>query len=472
MTLDAAASRSGASGGAATQPAPVPSIRARLANALAVWSLIWGLAVGAAAWVAASHEVDELLDDTLQASAELLLALTEGKPIPGVPVTPISSERVAADAPRYAWQRVSTQGEVLSRSGRAPAQAWHLTPTAGFGRAAGWRVYGLAIAQQGQMLYVGQSDDERVEARLEVTLAAGLAGLAVGILGHVWLRARVRRELQPLQSLCDQLDAFDWRRTQQRPDLGPAQRSELQPVLRAIEDLASRLSQHLATEQAFVAHAAHALRTPLAGIDAQLAVAVKESPEALRERLQRVRGGAARLQAVVAALMSLFRSDGELLRRPIQLTPLLERLPVPRLQVEARQTAPVQADEDLVAAALMNLLDNAVRHGAQRVWIEATEPQRITVRDDGPGVSGPRREQLRAALAAQSYEGATGLGLMLADRVARAHGGQLRLPATDSGFEVLLDLGLPLPSLQPTLVNRHRPAPHERSEDKPDHPCR
>lgn len=449
MRPESAARPPNASGGAALRPAPVPSIRARLANALAIWSILWGLAVGAAAWLAAAHEVDELLDDTLKASAELLLALTVGNAAHPTPIAPAAGDQGAAHEPRYAWQRVSAQGEVLSRSGHAPEKAWHLTPTAGFAPAGGWRVYGLAATQHGQMLYVGQSDEERVEARLEVTLAGGLAGLAVGILGHLWLRSRVRRELQPLQSLCDQLDAFDWRRAQQHPDLGPAQRSELQPVLRAIEDLASRLSQHLATEQAFVAHAAHALRTPLAGIDAQLAVAVKESPEALRERLQRVRGGAARLQAVVAALMSLFRSDGELLRKPIELAPLLERLPVPRLQVEARQTAPVHADEDLVAAALMNLLDNAVRHGAQRVWIEATAPQRITVRDDGPGVSGTRRDQLREALAAQSYEGATGLGLMLADRVARAHGGQLQLPPADRGFELWLDLG-PVPALATT----------------------
>lgn len=436
--------------------ARVPSIRARLANALVVWSVIWGLAVGAAAWLAAAHEVDELLDETLQSSAELLLTLTEGAVSPAAPPASAATVRAAADMPRYAWQRVSAQGEVLARSTRAPAQAWRATPTAGFGRAGGWRVYGLAVPQHGQMLYVAQSNSEREEARLQVTLAAGLAGMAVGILGHVWLRARVRRELQPLQSLCDQLDAFDWRRAALRPDLGPAQRSELQPVQRAIEDLASRLSQHLATEQAFVAHAAHALRTPLAGIDAQLAVAIKESPEALRDRLQRVRGGAARLQAVVAALMSLFRSDGELLRKPIDLAPLLERLPVPRLQVECRQTAPLQADEDLLAAALMNLLDNAVRHGAQRVWIEALAPQQVAVRDDGPGVSPARREQLQAALAAQSCDGSTGLGLMLADRVARAHGGHLSLPPTEPGFEVRLDFG-PVPLLPAPELTANRP---------------
>ncbi|MBC7726348.1 MAG: hypothetical protein H7242_01845, partial [Microbacteriaceae bacterium] len=55
---------------------PVPSIRTRLANALVAWAVVWGLAVGAAVWLAATREVDELLDDGLRSSAELMAAIT------------------------------------------------------------------------------------------------------------------------------------------------------------------------------------------------------------------------------------------------------------------------------------------------------------------------------------------------------------------------------------------------------------
>ena len=63
--------------------------------------------------------------------------------------------------------------------------------------------------------------------------------------------------------------------------------------------------------------------------------------------------------------------------------------------------------------------------------------------DDGPGVTPERREALQAALDAQAYDGVPGLGLMLADLVARAHGGRLRLPAPagDKGFAVELSFG-------------------------------
>jgi signal transduction histidine kinase len=67
--------------------------------------------------------------------------------------------------------------------------------------------------------------------------------------------------------------------------LAPATHAELQAVQDAITALGRRLSQRVASERAFTAHAAHALRTPLAGIDTQLAVALREAPPALQARL-------------------------------------------------------------------------------------------------------------------------------------------------------------------------------------------
>ena len=53
---------------------------------------------------------------------------------------------------------------------------------------------------------------------------------------------------------------------------------------------------------------------------------------------------------------------------------------------------------------------------------------------------------MNAALETQAYEGRMGLGLMLTDLVARAHGGSLWLPPATSGFSVALSLGHPPPS--------------------------
>ena len=65
-------------------------------------------------------------------------------------------------------------------------------------------------------------------------------------------------------------------------------------MLTARDRLAGRLARRVSQERAFAAHAAHTLRTPLAGIDAQRAAAVREAPAALQARPQRVRAAGGR----------------------------------------------------------------------------------------------------------------------------------------------------------------------------------
>ena len=413
----------------------LPSIRRRLADALLWWSLAWSVAVAAAVWLAARHEVDELLDDTLRASAEVLGAMLAG--------TPAAPPPPAQAGGRFAWQVVDAQGGMRARSAQAPAQPLHATPSAGFSDTADWRVFGAPLGGDGRMLYVAQTRAERVEAHTEVVLGAVTSALAIGLLGHLWLRARVRRELEPLQRLSSRLAAHDPAADPPRDDagLGAAERDELQPVHAAVDTLTQRLAQRIADERAFAGHAAHALRTPLAGIDAQLAVALREAPPALQPRLQRARDAAARLQAVVAALLGLFRSGAAPRRERVALSALLARLPLDGLAARVDPAATIDADPDLLAAALINLFDNARRHGATHVEVGVGAPSTLWLRDDGDGVDAPRRAALQAAIDAQDYEGRTGLGLMLADRIARAHGGSLHLPQVQRGFAVELRLG-------------------------------
>lgn len=421
----------------------LPSIRSRLARALAGWSLVWGLAVVAAVWLAVRHEVDELLDDALQASAEVLAALLtdrDGAPASDARGAPPVAVPSHADT-RFAWQVIGPGAQVLAHSRLAPAAPLQATPTAGFSHTDDWRVYGMPLGSAGRMLYVAQSQEERSEAEAEVALNTALAALAIGVLGHLWLRLRVAHELVPLQRLSTRLASHD--PLESGATLGPAEREELQPVQAAIDALGQRLARRLSHERAFTAHAAHSLRTPLAGIDAQLAVALRESPPSLAPRLRRVRDAAGRLERVVAALLALFRSDTELQRQAIDLPSLLQRLPVEGLRLDVQAAGTLQADPDLLVAALLNLLDNSLRSGAQHVVVSSPQPGTVRLHDDGPGVSPPRRAALQTALDNQAYDGQTGLGLMLADLVARSHGGRLLLPPAGRGFAVDLVLAPP-----------------------------
>lgn len=412
-------------------------MRERLGRSLLAWSLVWSVGVAVAVWLAARGEVDELLDETLVASSQVLAALVDSAP--ALPAGTVLAPAVPQTEGTFAWQVLDSQGTVMLRSSEAPGSPFIPAPVSGFSDAGGWRVYAVPLGQDGRRLLVAQTGAERGEARREVAQSAVLAALAIGLLGQIWLRARVRSELDALRRLAERLARHD--PADPALALGAAERAEFQPIHAALDGMGLRLRQHLANERAFSAHAAHALRTPLAGIDAQLAVALREVPAAHRPRLERTRAAAERLQRVVAALIGLFRSGGAAQQRSTGLDELVGRLPAAGLVVDVAAGTRVIADPDLLLAALANLLDNAARHGARQVRIDVPAPQRVRMTDDGPGVPEPQRLALQLALDREDYADHTGLGLMLADRVARAHGGRLELPAAAHGFAAELVLG-------------------------------
>ncbi len=424
----------------------LPSIRKRLARALLGWSLLFSLCIALAVWLAARHEAEELLDDSLRASAEVLSSVL--RPLAEAPVPQLETplpEMDRSGSQRFAWQLVSPDGRVLLRSAGAPLLAWQVKPGSPLSQLPDWHVHATPLGAGGRMLYVAQSHEERIEAAMEVTLSAVLAALAVALLGHVWLRARLNHELAPLQALSRRLASHD--PLQPGASLGPAARLELQPMHEAIDALGQRLTRRLVSERAFAAHAAHALRTPLAGIDVQLAVALREAPTTLQPRLQRVREAAYRLQRVVVALLALFRSNEDPKLQAVDLAALCSRLQVEGLLLQVDAGLMLRADPDLLSAALLNLLDNALRHGAQQVHISLPAPQTVRLVDNGRGCTPEQRAALRQGLLAQRQGGSErvdppsgGLGLLLADLVARSHGGALELPEVEQGFAVELRL--------------------------------
>ncbi|MDP3611283.1 MAG: HAMP domain-containing sensor histidine kinase, partial [Rubrivivax sp.] len=298
-----------------------------------------------------------------------------------------------------------------------------------------WRVFGMPLNGQGRVLYVAQRLQDRRAARMQAIQLLVPAALLVGLMGAYWLRVRVRRELRPIIELSSAVKAFDPLKPGSK--LVNATRAELVPMHGAVSELGQRLARRVATERAFVAHAAHALRTPLATMAANLAVAQRRAGPDDRVQLQRTREAADRLRRVVSALLTMFRTGGEAQRQTVNLDDLASQLPFPELDLQIEADANVSADPDLLAAAVMNLLDNAQRHGATAVVFSVAREEggltRLLLRDNGSGIAHTHRQRLQDALDSQDYDKLTGLGLMLADLVARAHDGRLQLMPALSG---------------------------------------
>ena len=416
----------------------LPSIRQRMSRALVVVSLAWGVAVSAVVWIVVRHELVELMDATLLESAQILHGL-----LSNVRQLPLQVGQVLPAPPHkeeLVWQLVDPQGALLLRSHEAPAKPLVVSTTRGFASVGDdWRVHAAELGDRGLVLQVGQRSSERRDAQRDFAQYTAGSALLVGLLSAWWLRWRLRCELLPISRLSEAIGAYD--PLQPGALLPDASRQELLPMRQAIAELGTRLALRVANERAFTAHAAHALRTPLAGMVAQLAAAQRVCPEQAQPMLALARKAADRLRRVVSALLTLFRTGSEVRWQPVNLTELVAQLQVGGLVITTAPAPGLQADPDLLVAALANLLDNAVRHGATALDISLRQEGLrvcIVLCDNGPGIPEPERQHLQAALTAQDYNGSTGLGLMLADLVARAHGGWLRLPRVPVGCTVEL----------------------------------
>ena len=105
-----------------------------------------------------------------------------------------------------------------------------------------------------------------------------------------------------------------------------------------------------------------------------------------------------------------------------------------------------------VRRALMNLVDNALKHAGEPVELATRREGSLAVvevMDRGPGIPASEAERLKRPFTrldeARSGEGGAGLGLAIVERVARAHGGRLELLAREGGG-LLAQLSLPLQS--------------------------
>jgi signal transduction histidine kinase len=221
----------------------------------------------------------------------------------------------------------------------------------------------------------------------------------------------------------------------------------------------ARESRAVARERAFLTSVTHELRTPLTAI------------RLLGERLADGRGdprdyGALvaqeshRLEDLVERVLTATRveeaprfapvSPGGLARSAADLIALRAERRGVEIEQRVEDGLPeARWDADAVRSAVLNLLDNAVKHGKEgghvvlRTWAIGEEV-RLSVTDDGPGIGRADRDGLfRRFVRGASAAPGTGLGLHIVEQVARAHGGRVDL-VTQEGHGTTFTLILPV----------------------------
>lgn len=463
------------------------SLRRRLIATTVGSSVIVGLVSTAIVLAIAWKETSEAFDDTLEEGAKLALALGEDA-ARGNFERRGRGER--SPQMRIDYQILSRDGKVVRRGDDAPTEPF-VDPGSRDDRfhdvrldGQWWRVYVLRHDELGFSVQVGQEWEERVGLIGDVleSLAWPLAALWL-LLGLVnwWL---IRRLVAPLDRMTRVIAAKSPDDLSAMADDEPA--VELSAVVQALNQLLGRLSRALEGERRFTADAAHELRTPLAALASRIQLMQRShqaigSP-ALAADLQRLRDDVARSTVLVENLLQLARLDPQsadaTAMAGIDLDPLFEAVVRACHLAAAARHVEVAVDNRLGRAAeaptaggrsggdaregsiignrawlfsaLRNLLDNAIRHGAERGRVEIIAARRgetveITVRDDGPGVVESDRERLtrRFYRVVGTQAQGSGLGLSIVARVAELHGAGLRLGTGQGGRGLAVTLVFP-----------------------------
>ncbi len=215
---------------------------------------------------------------------------------------------------------------------------------------------------------------------------------------------------------------------------------------------------------ALLAAVGHDLRTPLAGIKASVGTLrqtdVDWSPADREELLSTIEESADRLGGIVTNLLDASRLEAGALTVQVEAVPLDQVvnaavLAVPgavdRVEIDVPDDLPlVLVDAGLLERVLVNLVENALRHGGGgQVEIEAvagSESAKLSIVDHGPGVPADERDRLFRPfqrMSDQNPGGGLGLGLSVAKGFTEAMGGALVADGS-SGGGLTMRMRLPL----------------------------
>jgi signal transduction histidine kinase len=256
--------------------------------------------------------------------------------------------------------------------------------------------------------------------------------------------------LRPVESLRSGAERITGAHTEERLPV-PVAHDEIHRLAETLNDMIDRLSRARARQRAFVADAAHELRSPLASIRVQLEVAQRlgDWTSVGDDILLDVD----RLSRLVDDLLLLARAESETAapRTAIDLDDLVKDVGA-RYGVEATSDGPLwtAGDPDAIMRVLVNLMDNAVRHARTTVRLGLARDAAhalITVVDDGKGIPEADRKRVfdrftRLDDARARDAGGTGLGLAIVRELVRRHHGQVRLLDAHPG--VRAEVRLPL----------------------------
>jgi len=258
----------------------------------------------------------------------------------------------------------------------------------------------------------------------------------------------IKRGLLPLQELQDAINQRSHRDLSElSSDDAPR---EIQPLINAMNSLMRRVRETFKLQQQFIADASHQMRTPIAGLQTQAELALREKdPESVRSTLKLILSSSSRLSHLLSRLLSMASVDPAAGREaklaPLDLIGLAGKVTGDFVAAARSKkidlgldiktaSANIIGDELMLHEMLANLIDNAICYtpskGMITVSIEKSDHNiELSVIDNGIGIPLREREQVFERFhRLRDNEGqGCGLGLAIVREVALAHNAEVRI---------------------------------------------
>jgi signal transduction histidine kinase len=310
----------------------------------------------------------------------------------------------------------------------------------------------------GYQMLVGHDVQERQDVKslmMRGLIAAVLLTLLLGLGGGFWMGRRILAQAGAISAVATQIMRGD---LSQRLPVRDAD-DEINTLAREINTMLDKIEQLTLGMRTVLDSAAHDLRTPLNRLQASAEGAMSTLTPGSAERrvLERVTTEVDQMRSTLDALLRIALAEtGTVAREQVDLSELVGSVvelyaPVSEergivLESSVAPGAHVQGNRQLLAQALANLLDNAIKftpdRGHIRVLLDGSgSAPEVIVEDNGPGIPADKREIVlgrRVRLdEARNFPG-SGLGLSLVAAVTKLHGAHLVLDDAGPGLKVSL----------------------------------
>jgi two-component system OmpR family sensor kinase len=292
------------------------------------------------------------------------------------------------------------------------------------------------------------------EARRTLRRVLVITSVIALLVSAALVAAAVRFALRPLDSMATLAKTVSqgnrgYRLAPTRTDTELGQTAQaFDEMLDELEGAEARARQAEERTRAFLADAAHELRTPIAGVQAAAETLLHHDDQLSHDERQHLQAllvrEAERAGALISDLLTAARLDAgiDLDLAPVSLQTLV-RGEIDRVQLLHPETSVTMSGPEVVARAdaakvssiLRNVIDNAVRAAGPRgeVHLVVREHDQLAITeiwDSGPGVPPSERDRIFDRLVRLDHgragdAGGSGLGLAIARGFARAHGGDL-----------------------------------------------